>query len=466
MSDRRDPRSIEELPLEQLIDELWPFPQPPPGFAARVLAAHHRRGALAAPAGRRPEEQRTARWPLLVALGAGGALAAALVLLVVTRGGGSGAIVRTDGQLRADERQTVRLDDRVLAVAEKGSEIAWSARADGLRVDQPRGEVFYRVDKGDQFLVVTPAGEVEVTGTCFRVAVDEPGSGRLSPRMRVEVSEGSVRARSGPSEIVLRAGEEARLSPDQVPLRTDRSDSTGPVVEGPHAASAAELRAWERASRIRALEAEARLRRLERTVALQPRPAEAAGASAGLPPRRKVYAFTAEERAALARRCEFRWGLPRHLTHWATPSVDKKLVIDAVESAAVARVMEEQRTEFMEQLRALYLEVVGDRQAVATLSAMALHHEITNKSRSGDGHEARQNLLLEWAGRRPPPADPDRSPPLERFWRLQTGAGDELVRRLQPILGPERARELALDLTDVSVRGHERNCPSGDKTGR
>ena len=55
---------------------------------------------------------------------------------------------------------------------------------------------------------------------------------------------------------------------------------------------------------------------------------------------------------------------------------------------------------------------------------MAMHHEIINKSRSADGHEARQNLLLEWAGKRPPPADPDQRPAMERFWRLQTTAGD------------------------------------------
>ena len=65
--------------------------------------------------------------------------------------------------------------------------------------------------------------------------------------------------------------------------------------------------------------------------------------------------------------------------------------------------------------------------------------------------------------KRPPPADPRQGPAMERFWRLQTTAGDQFVERLQPILGPERARELALDLTDVSVFGRERGCPSGER---
>jgi hypothetical protein len=456
MSDER--RRLQDLPVEELIDELWPYPQPPPRFAARVLSAHRKRAGRAV-ASVRPPRRRIL--PLALSAAAGLALAAGVGLFLHVMGGeGSPSIVRSDGQLRADERQTVRLDERVLVVAEKGSEIGWTARADGLRVDQPRGDVFYRVDKGDAFVVVTPAGEVQVTGTCFRVAVDEPGTGHLAPRMRVEVSEGSVKARSGPHEIVLRAGEEARLSPDQLPLRSDRTGEAGPVAEATYTPSPAEVRAWERSSRLRALEAEARVRQLERALAVQ---TPAGPRVSGLPPRRKLFGFTPEERAALARRCDFRWGLPRHLTQWANPNFDKRLVIDAAESAAITRVMEEHRTDFIERLRALYLEIVGNEQAVLTLSPMAMRHEITSKSRTADGKEARQGLLLEWAGRRPPPSDLSRQPPLDRFWRLLTGAADDFVRQLTPILGPQRAHELAVDLTDSSVYGHERNCLSGEK---
>jgi hypothetical protein len=455
MTDQRRPQ---DMPLEELIDELWPYPQPPPGFAARVLGAHRQRASGAA-ASVRPPRRRI--WPLALSAAAGLTLAAGVALFFRLLGDGGASHVRSDGQLRADERQTVRLDDRVLAVAEKGSEIGWTARASGLRVDQPRGDVFYRVDKGDAFVVVTPAGEVQVTGTCFRVAVDEPSAGHLAPRMRVEVSEGSVKARSGPHEIVLRAGEEARLSPDQLPLRSDRASGPGPLADASYAASASEVRAWERSSRLRALEAEARVRQLERALAVQ---SPVKPSTSGLPPRRKLFGFTPEERAALARRCDFRWGLPRHLTQWAKPNFDKRLVIDAAESSSITRVMEEHRTDFIERLRALYLEIVGDQQAVLTLSPMAMHHEITSKSRSADGKEARQGLLLEWAGRRPPPSDLSKQPPLDRYWRLLTGAADDFVRQLTPILGPQRAHELAVDLTDSSTYGHERNCPSGEKS--
>ena len=262
--------------------------------------------------------------------------------------------------------------------------------------------------------------------------------------MRVEVSEGAVKARSGPSEIILRAGEEARLSPDQVPLRTDRSESAAPIADGNYVASLAELRAWERSSRLRALEAEARLRQLERTLAAAA-PGSRRRAQAGRRggPRRKVYAFTGEERAAMARRCEFRWGLPRHLTQWATPSFDKKLVVDAAESAAVVRVMEEQRTEFIEQLRALYLEVVGDQQAVERLSPMAMHHEINNKSRSADGQRGPAEPPAGVGRQAPAPRRPRAS---ARRWSASGGcrptAGDEFVRSPATHPGP-RARPRA-----------------------
>ena len=206
------------------------------------------------------------------------------------------------------------------------------------------------------------------------------------------------------------------------------------------------------------------MRQLERALALQPRPAGNADPSRpGLPPRRKTFGFSAEERAALARSCDFRWGLPRHLTQWANPRFDKRRIIDETESAAIVRVMEEQRGQFVEQLRGVFLEVVGDQQAAQTLSPMAMHHEISSKSRSADGREARQTILLEWAGRKQPPTDLDNRPAVERFWRLLVGAADEFVIRLTPILGPERARELAVDLTDMGVYGREANCPSGDK---
>jgi hypothetical protein len=449
-------RSVGDLPVAQLLDELWPSTLPPPDFAARVLAAHRSRGAESVPDRRRSKRW----WPWGISLGAGVALAATALLLVLMKSDGrSGSAMRSDGHITADERQEVRIDERALAVVEKGSEIAWSARGDGLRVDQRRGDVFYRVDRGDAFLVVTPAGEIEVTGTCFRVVVDESGDRETIPRMRVEVMEGSLEARSGPSEITLGAGEQAQLSPDEILLRNDRTTATSTAVD--LAVNSSELRAQERASRRRALDAEARVRQLERALALQPRAGPSLADASGMPPRRKTFNFTSEERAAMARHCQFRWGLPRHLTQWATPDFDKRLVLDASEREAIVRVMEEQRTQFVEQLRAIFMEVVGDARAAQTLSPRALHHEIDSKSRSADGKEARQTILLEWAGRRAPPADLGKRPPLERFWRLLVGSSDEFLRSLQPIIGSDRARELAVELVDMGVYGRERGCPSG-----
>jgi hypothetical protein len=236
---------------------------------------------------------------------------------------------------------------------------------------------------------------------------------------------------------------------------------TGPADgDGALATTLDELRARERSSRTRTLELEARLRELEQS--LDSPDGERTGQGPGQVPRNKTFDFTPEERRALAARCLFRWTLPRHLTQWAPPQFDPGLLVDPIERAAIIRVMEDQRTSFVQQLRAIYTEVTGDAETAAKLSPMSLHHEIDGKSPRADGVEARQLLLLEWAGARQPPdeAELGRRPAVERFWRLLVGAADDTIRRLTPIVGPDRARGLTRELVDMGVFGREPGCPS------
>src|SRR5205085_2753683 len=110
----------------------------------------------------------------------------------------------------AEARQTVNLAARAAAVAEPGTELAWSVRGERVRVEQPRGSVFYRVEHGAPFQVVTPAGEVEVTGTCFRVALGSSTAEGVTAL--VDVLEGSVKVRGDAGELPVRAGESACLA--------------------------------------------------------------------------------------------------------------------------------------------------------------------------------------------------------------------------------------------------------------
>ncbi len=352
-------------------------------------------------------------------------------------------------------------------MAESGSALAWTSGPDGaVRVEQSWGDVFYRVSQGGPFLVRTPVGEVEVTGTCFRIALVTASQDQGERSMLVEVFEGGVRARSGTNEITLRAGERARLQPDRIPLPLERplSGATPGGADGDGAISSSldELRARERASRARSLQLEARLRELERSVT---RPGGNAGsADASMPPRSKLFDFTPEERRALATRCQFRWSIPRHLTQWAPPEFDQSLIVDPVERAAIVRVIEDQRTTFIEQLRAIYTEVAGDAATAAKLSPMSLHHEIDGKTPKPDGVQARQLILLEWSGARTTPTEAELAlrPAVERYWRLMVNAADDTIHRLTPVVGLDRARALTRELVDMGVYGREPGCPSRD----
>jgi hypothetical protein len=243
---------------DQLIDQLWPCPPPPRDMAARVLAALAEESPeLAAPPPSPPPAQRR-RWsPRRIA--SMGAAAAALVLI------GWWATARWNfdsaagqGQLVATAPQTVNIGARAAAAAESGADLAWSVTGKRARVDQRRGSVFYRVHPGGPFHVMTPAGDVEVTGTCFRVTLAAGATGPAATTL-VSVLEGSVKVHTDVGEMTVTVGQTARLSRGQAPESLGSSST-------PSASSAEQLQ--ERVAR-----AEARLRELENQVAQSEREA-------------------------------------------------------------------------------------------------------------------------------------------------------------------------------------------------
>jgi hypothetical protein len=240
MSDRRRDRGrpggeAQELPLEArkraLIDELWPCPEPPRDLAAQVLARLHRGPVRAVTSEfdvvveKSPQAptslssttlRRRLPLPVSARLAGAGVLAAAAILILVwvvrPRLGGSGD---ADGQVEASATETVNIGTRAAAAVERGSALAWSVREKQVRVEQRRGSVLYRVRRGGPFRVFTPAGDVEVTGTSFRVTMG-PQVGSAATTL-VSVVEGSVKVHSGAGTQALIAGQTARLSPDRAP---------------------------------------------------------------------------------------------------------------------------------------------------------------------------------------------------------------------------------------------------------
>jgi hypothetical protein len=183
----------------RLLDELWPVPSPPPDMANRVLAVLDRE--------RRPRVRR----PFLI----GGAMALAAGLALAWGLHGRAPSARDeDGGWVASARSTVDIGNRAAAAMEPGADLKWSVRKERVRVQQRRGSVFYRVDKGGPFQVTTPDGEVEVTGTCFRIT---HASRAASTGTLVSVLEGSVNVRTSAGVLRLKAGETARLRSSRPP---------------------------------------------------------------------------------------------------------------------------------------------------------------------------------------------------------------------------------------------------------
>ncbi len=107
-----------------------------------------------------------------------------------------------EGELVASERVSQRFGHRGVAVLEAGAAIAYRVGNGGaVEVDHNRGEVFYRVDRGGDFLVTTKSWRIESAPACFRVRV-------AADAVTVQVVEGQVRM-VGDSEVVdLGAGDE------------------------------------------------------------------------------------------------------------------------------------------------------------------------------------------------------------------------------------------------------------------
>jgi ferric-dicitrate binding protein FerR (iron transport regulator) len=210
----------------------WEPQEPSAGFADRVMDR-----ALAEAAATPSLRERRAFRPRVAALTVGLGLAAGIALAV----GSNLRASHAHGEATAKVRTEVHVGDRAIAVLEPGAHIAW----DGDQVTEPAGDVFFRVEPGRAFDVHTPAGDVEVLGTCFRVRVDERSdaetkeqqmNGRdvkagvigaaLSAAAFVSVYEGKVALSHASERVVLTAGESARAGASGV-TRTGGAEGAG-----------------------------------------------------------------------------------------------------------------------------------------------------------------------------------------------------------------------------------------------
>ena len=432
--------------------DAWAPLTPPPGFADRVLAA---REAPAMPAKRRA-------WPFVAA---GLATAAAAAILIVTLRDPSHA---ASGELIAAQTRTTRtLGDRAVAVAEPNATLTWKIDDDGDAViEQREGDVFYRVDRGGPFVVHTPAGDVEVTGTCFRIEVEPMNtktkqlimSGTLGAAIAtgvvITVYEGHVIADSKRGQRAeIAAGNRATIGPDgrTVVASADTPSRALPALDTT-TATREQLIARATVQENEIVTLRKQVQELER---------RASGSRDESEPGRAWYDPSPETLAAWAGECRVRADMP-DLDRWQpmTSLGKNERGLEPAELPAINAAMGEVQAQWKSLLKALYIEATGDTAGAESLSMEAMRREIEEKTDQRDHNYVLQRIAQERAGQIPPPADLSKTSPFERMFRAYIKLGEQTEQALAKRLGAERAKAIRGDAW--GSRSNWSGCPKQD----
>jgi hypothetical protein len=418
--------------------DAWSALTPPTDFADRVLAA---RDEVRAPRRRR-------RW-----LYAGVALAgaAAAVLALVLRSPERAA----SGTLIATQRVTAQLGRRGVAVAEPTTELTWRVADDGAaEITQRAGNVFYRVERGGPFVVHTPAGDIRVTGTCFRIEVAMTAQkllvaglagAALASTVLVTVYEGHVIAQTRSTRTELAAGTHATLRGDDASVTLGAPPAAPTVASMANPADDPQATREQLLERTRAQQAElnqlrTQIAQLQHTAAASPGRDVAAGE-----PGRPWHDPSPETLRAWAAECHVRADHPSldQFTPLRGPDTSRGLDADDIDDYNEA--MAEVAKQWKGLVRSLYLETTNDTAGADTLSVEAMRREIEDKTPREERPLILQKLSRERAGLAPPPSDLGKTSTLERLLRAFVELGDQSEAALARRIGAERARAIRGD---------------------
>jgi hypothetical protein len=332
--------------------------------------------------------------------------------------------------------------------------------------------VFYRVDRGGPFVVHTPAGDVHVTGTCFRIEVTPMNKTKqlllsgtvgavIATGVVITVYEGHVIADSKKgSRTELAAGRRATMDPNgQIVASADTPD---------RAAAAALAQLDDKTATREQLIARANLQQAEITK-LRGRLAdvEKAGgrrdhhdntAEEG----RAWYDVSAERLQAWAAECHVRSDEPGFDRWQPSQSLGKnERGLEPNELGAMNAALSEVQQQWKALVKGLYIEATGDTAGAETLSLDAMRGEIEEKGSPDEHNLVLQRVAAERAGLAQPPADLSRTSPFERLFRAYIKLGGEAEQALAKRVGPERAKAIRGD--GWGSRSDWSGCPSENK---
>jgi len=438
---------------EAKLEEAWPAQEPPRDFAERVLGASAAHGAAEAPPSRARRSWR--RWG--VRLGVAAALAASVLLW-------RSAPHDVRGEITAEQRVEARVGQDARAVLEAGAHVSFSSG----RVRQDRGDVFYRVEPAQPFVVETTVGEVEVLGTCFRVLIEEPGSEDVDVSKKqlmgisagaalgavavVVVYEGRVQLSQAGEVVTLGAGEVGQLSE----RGAQRLELGAPEVEQAQLRARDPSRALvnvrsqdEEALRQGIAAANEKLQALEAekgSLAERLGRAQAELARRGGEPReRDEFDLDEQDWKELAARGTVKYRLPCQYDSGWTPSPDQ---LDALglapdDAETIRGAYERSRQRVWGVVGRLCEEAVGAPEIVDSISTDTCTHIVMDVARSKDmaSTKAALHAVAEVrAGSREPPAEPHH-PVYDLFYTL-SGEAHALEADLAESFGPDEAKRI------------------------
>lgn len=455
---------------ERLDLDAWEPQEPPRDFAERVLARVRdeekpeaaRTTTDAVPASVvTPQRARARRWGLGAGVAGALALAAALALKI-----GVGAPAH--GEAIAKDRIEVAVGDRAKAVLEPGAEIKWN----GDDVVQAHGDVFYRVEPGARFRVHTPAGDVEVKGTCFAVkvrgeskdeAVDmekrDVKSGvigaALSALAFVAVYEGKVAVSHASGRQDLGAGESAQVGAGGVTKSATLGDGQkvfDAKVEEQASASTADdanknlvAQVGEYRQRLEMIAAQ----KAELEQKLKKSEEKLASTGDGAAPRnRSEYDLDSNDWAELAKSGQIKYRMPCLRTDgWDFPA-DRlnKLGLAPQDGATLKDAYTRSYQRVWKEIRPLCIKALEAPPEIVDKigpdSCVHLIYDLELKKNTEATQEAHTQVAEVRAGLRPePPADKQHV--VMKMMLLLTGSNGNFEADLAKSFGPEEAHRLA-----------------------
>jgi hypothetical protein len=369
-------------------------------------------------------------------------------------------------RIAADTRIEVAIGTRAKAVLSPGAHVTW----DGDVVNQPEGEVFYRVEPGERFRVHTPAGDVDVLGTCFAVNVrggQERSSdmqkrdvksgvvgAALSAMAFVAVYEGKVAVSHASEHVDLGAGESASLGPDGTTRSATMEDgkkafdSKVASQDGdPLAVANGNLvsQVQEYKQRLDALAAQ----KADVEKKLDATEKRLASATDGGPPRnRSEYDLDKDEWAELAKNGKVKYRTPcLRPDKWTTaPDKLQSLGLAPQDGATLAGAYKNSYDRIWSLVKPLCLQALGTSEAIVDKigvnQCIHLVYDLASQADRAGTQEAHIQVAEIRAGIRPePPAN--QQPATMKMLLALTGEQGNFESDLAKTFGPDEAHRLA-----------------------